>query len=145
MKKALETKEIVVKQRYQAYEGFYVYIDHVLNVHRNFEKTYVTYEVVSFFDDKVPETSTSNKPLDRDVVRYKRSFAERHHIYGVEISDKTFLLIKFWVEEKFVKFDENEFDDLLNVEEEDPEFKYEHKYVVYGWAPFKLFYKEKLM
>ena len=41
--------------------------------------------------------------------------------------------------------DPHEFDDLLNIDEEVTEPPHEWKVVGYGWTPFKLFYKDKLM
>lgn len=82
--------------------------------------------------------------MQPDTIRYKRSFAERHRIYGVSQHDETYLMFKFYVEEKFYKFDEHEFDDILKVEEEDKPFNYEKKIVLFGWCPFKLFYGERL-
>ena len=82
--------------------------------------------------------------MQNDTVRFKRSFAERHKIYGVSQHNETYLMFKFYVEEKFYKFDEKEFDDLLKVEEEDKPFEYEKKIVLFGWCPLKLFYKERL-
>jgi hypothetical protein len=82
--------------------------------------------------------------FEQYTVRYKRTFAERHRIYAVEPHEHTYIMFKLFVDEKFIKYKENEFDDLLKVEEKDPEFEYEHKSVVYGWCPLKLFHKDKI-
>ena len=87
---------------------------------------------------------TMNKSMIKDVNRFKRSFAERHRIFGVVPNNYTYIMFKFFVQEKFLKIDENEFNDLFKVEEVDPEPQYEDKIVVYGWCSLKIFYNEKL-
>ena len=62
-------------------------------------------------------------------------------------NDSSYILFKFWVEETFIKWDPNEFNDLLKIEEEDngKPLLEDKRMVVYGWAPFKVFYKKKVM
>jgi hypothetical protein len=66
-------------------------------------------------------------------------------IFGIEPHEETYILFKFWVEEEFPKYDPNEFDDYMNVVEEDTPVETKKETVIYGWAPFRLFNREHLM
>lgn len=123
--KALDFGEKGETIKYDRFEGFYLWLDHIINVHRNFSQTYLTFKVIDATGETHELMQTMNKPLSKDVARFKRSFAERHRIYGVVPHNHTYIMFKFYVEEEFIKFDEEEFKDLLKVEEKDPDFKYE--------------------
>lgn len=144
MLKALDFGEKGEKIKYDRFEGFYLWIDHIINVHRNFPITFLNFQVMDATGETQQLMQTMSKAMLKDNERYKRSFAERHRIYGVVPHNHTYIMFQFWVEEKFIQFDKNEFADLLKVEEKDPEFKYEKKMVVYGWCPLKIFHNEKL-
>lgn len=149
--KALETGEQgETRVEYHTYDGFYVSIDFVLNIHRYFDKVYITYQLISpLSEEQFPEVKTSPKPLEGGGAQsYRVAIGEKHRFYGVPANDNSYILFKFWVEETFVKYDPNEFDDLLKLKEEEDEEKpllEEKRFVVYGWAPFKVFYKKKVV
>lgn len=135
---------------YRAFDGFYLYVDFVLNIPRKFERVYVTYQLVlPSSEEQFPEVKTQVRPVEYNSVRtYKLAVAEKHRFFGAPPDDGAYILFKFWVEENFIKYDPHEFDDLLNIEEDEANDKpllEEKRFVVYGWAPFKVFYKKKVM
>lgn len=125
-------------------------MDFVLNIHRHFDKVYLTYQLISpLSEEQFPEVKTPVRSLDGGgAARFRIAIAEKHRFLGIPANDNSYILFKFWVEETFLKFDPTEFDDLLNINEEEDDGKpmlEEKRFVVYGWAPFKVFYKKKVM
>ena len=134
---------------YKAYDGFYIYIDFVIDIPRLFDKVYVSYKLITpASEEQYDEVKSALKSIDRDGVKtYRVAIAEKHRFYGVPANDSSYILFKFWVEETFIKWDPTEFDDLLKIEEDDngKPLLEDKRLVVYGWAPFKVFYKKKVM
>lgn len=143
---ALETNEKGERTTYKVWDGFYLYIDHIMRVHRGFPDAFITVDIF----DGLGEYHKPIKTLSHALVKetdgtFRKTIAERHRIYGLVPNQQTYLMVKLWVQEKIAIYDPNEFDDVMKVEEEDNEPDYEEKIVPYGWVPLKLFYKEKLM
>ena len=150
LQKAVETgKKGETRLEYRPFDGFYVFVDFVLNVPRNFDRVYVTYSLVSpSTEESYPEVKTAVKVLERAGANmYKLAVAEKHRFTGAKPSEDAYLLFRFWVEEMFQKWDPHEFDDLLKVPDEDPGVPLiqDKRFVCYGWTPFKVFYKRKVM
>lgn len=144
------SKKGEARLEYRPFEGFYLYVDFVLNVPRPFEKVYVSYQLLSpAAEDQFPEVKTPLKSLEvNNSSTFRVAIAEKHRFFGAAADDGAYVLFKFWVEETFVKWDPNEFADLMKVEDEVDSGKpllEEKRFVVYGWSPFKVFYKKKVM
>lgn len=148
--KAVETgKKGETRLDYKPFDGFYVFVDFVLDIPRKFDRVYMTYKLVSpSTEESYPEVKTLVKTLDRAGANmYKVAIAEKHRFTGAKPSEDAYLLFRFWVEEMFQKWDPHEFDDLLKIPDEDPGIPMieDKRFVVYGWSPFKVFYKKKVM
>lgn len=149
--KALETgKQGEARLEYRPFDGFYVSVDFVLNLPRNFERVYVTYQLISpSSEEQFPEIKTAIRHLESaGPGKYRIAVAEKHRFYSIPANDHSYLMFKFWVEETFVTWDPKEFDDLLAVNEEQTDSKpllEDKRFVIYGWTPFKVFYKKKVM
>lgn len=150
LSKALETeKKGETKLVYKPIDGFLLYMDYVINIPRFFERVYVTYRLVDDSQEKYDEVKTSVKALEANNVNtFKMAFAEKHQFFRVQASESAYILFKFYVEDTFITYDQHEFDDVLNIDEETDEVKgilEEKRFVVYGWSPFKLFHRNKLI
>ena len=104
----------------------------------------MTVQIIDATGDTHEIITTMTQPLQNDTVRFKRSFAEKHRIYGMSPHDESYLLFKFFVEESFYVIDENEFDDQLKVEEDGKEPTKEKQIVLFGWCPLRVFYGDRL-
>ena len=110
----------------------------------------MTYQLISpLSEEQFPEVKTAARPLESGGPgTFRIAIAEKHRFYGIPANDNSYILFKFWVEETFVTWDAHEFDDLLKVNEDVDDAKAlleDKRFVVYGWAPFKVFYKKKVM
>lgn len=143
-------KQGETRLEYHTYDGFYVSVDFILNIPRRFDKVYVSYQLISpLSEEQFPEVKTPERPVEsHGPTKFRIAIAEKHRFFGIPANDNSYILFKFWVEETFITWDPHEFDDLMKINEEEDDEKAlleEKRYVIYGWAPFKVFYKKKVM
>ena len=61
--KALDFNEKGERLKYNTWDGFYLYIDHIQKIHRNFPETFLSIDIIDASGEYHPTINTPNKTL----------------------------------------------------------------------------------